>query len=568
MRTTQTLLATAKETPKGAELISHQYMLRAGLIQKLASGIYTWLPTGMKVLSKVEKIIREEMNKTEANEVLMPCVLPAELLQETHRWEKFGPELLKLTDRHNREFCFGPTHEEPIVAMARKEINSYKQLPLNLYQIQTKFRDEIRPRFGVMRAREFIMKDAYSFHANSESLNQTYQDMYQAYCNILKRIGLEYRVVDADSGAIGGSTTHEFQVLADAGEDIICYSNKGTYAANLELATYQKPDLSQRKKGIEKLEKVATPNIKTINALCEKFNLSSDQTIKTLIIKDADDKYFALIIRGDHTLNDIKVEKLAQIKAPFRFALDEEIQHVMNADAGSLGPVGAKIPLIVDYSAAMLSDFSCGANESGFHYFGVNWEKDVDKITLEDIRNVEVGDTAPDGGKIQQQSGIEVGHIFQLGDVYSKAMDATILDANGKKVPLIMGCYGFGVTRIIAASIEQSHDDKGIIWPQEIAPYDVVIIPMNMHKSQKVKDTAEKLYHDLTHAGFDVLFDDRKERAGIMFADADLIGAPHQLIIGERSLDNGLVEYKCRKTQQKSEIENNANSIIQMLNSK
>ncbi|WP_395946489.1 proline--tRNA ligase [Caedibacter taeniospiralis] len=563
MRVSQTLLATEKETPKDAELISHQYMLRAGLIRKLASGIYQWLPTGMKVLQKVKTIVREEIDKAGACEILMPSILPAELLQETHRWQKFGPELLKMQDRHHRDFCYGPTHEEPIVDIARKEIKSYKQLPLNLYQIQTKFRDEIRPRFGVMRAREFIMKDAYSFHSSYECLEETYQKMHQAYCNILRRIGLEFRVVNADAGAIGGSKTHEFQVLAAAGEDIICYSDQSDYAANIEMAEYLKPDLSQRAKPAQALEKKATPKLKTISDMCQQFNLVSTKTVKTLVIKDSHNKLFALVLRGDHELNEVKVGKLLQITAPFTFANDQEIQAVFNASAGSLGPVNATIPVIVDYSAAMLSDFVCGANEDDFHLFGVNWDRDIKNYVLADIRNVVIGDLSPDGkGILQQTSGIEVGHIFQLGDHYSKAMNANILNENGKKQDLIMGCYGFGVSRVIAAAIEQSHDKEGIIWSGEIAPFDIAIIPMNMHRSSKVFEVATKLHNDLRAAGFDVLFDDRKERAGIMFADADLIGIPHQLIIGEQTLEEDMIEYKCRRTQKKEHIPYTIDAIL------
>ncbi|WP_151192991.1 proline--tRNA ligase [Cysteiniphilum sp. JM-1] len=564
MRVSQTLLATEKETPKDAELISHQYMLRAGLIRKLASGIYQWLPTGMKVLQKVQTIVREEMDNAGACEILMPSILPAELLQETHRWQKFGPELLKMQDRHERDFCYGPTHEESIVDIARKEIKSYKQLPLNLYQIQTKFRDEIRPRFGVMRAREFIMKDAYSFHSNYDCLEDTYQKMHQAYCNILTRMGLKFRVVNADAGAIGGSKTHEFQVLAAAGEDIVCYSNQSDYAANIEMAEYLKPDLTTRKSPFQSLEKTATPNLKTISDICQKFDLLPENTIKTIIIKDSDNTLFALVLRGDHELNEIKIDKLPQINAPFTFATEAEIQQAFNANIGSLGPVNSPIKVIADHSAVMLHDFVCGANEDDFHFFGANWDRDIKSYDVADLRNVVVGDISPDGkGTLELTSGIEVGHIFQLGDNYSKAMNANILDENGKKQDLIMGCYGFGVTRIIAAAIEQSHDDNGIIWPSEIAPYDISIIPMNMHKSTKVFEVANKLYNDLRAAGFDVLFDDRKERPGIMFADADLIGAPHQLIIGERGLESDIIEYKCRKTQQKSEIPYTIDAVLQ-----
>lgn len=563
MRATQTLLATEKETPKDAELISHQYMLRAGLIRKLASGIYTWLPTGMRVLQKVKNIVRDEMNKAGANEITLPSILPAELLQETKRWDKFGPELLKLKDRHHRDFCYGPTHEEPIVDIARKEIKSYKQLPINLYQIQTKFRDEIRPRFGVMRAREFIMKDAYSFHATQACLEKTYETMYHAYRNILKRIGLDFRIVEADPGAIGGNITHEFQVLANTGEDVICYSDQSSYAANIELASYLKPDLSLREKPAQSLEKIATPGLKCIDDLVEKCNVDPEKTLKTLIIRDSQQQFFALILRADHELNACKVAKLTQISPPFYFAAQDEITEIMQADAGFLGPINCKIPTIVDYSAALLSDFVCGANENDYHYVGANWERDIENFEIADLRNVIAGDFSPDGkGQLQTTNGIEVGHIFQLGTHYSKAMDATILDKNGKKTPLIMGCYGFGITRIIAASIEQSHDDKGIIWPQSIAPFDIIIIPMQMHKSVKVAETAENIYTQLRAAGFNVLLDDRKERPGIMFADADLIGVPHQIIIGEHQLAHGNIEYKSRKRQKIETIDCNLESIL------
>lgn len=555
MKSSQTLIATEKEAPKDAELISHQYMLRSGLIRKLASGIYIWMPNGLRVIRKVEQIVREEMNKSGASELLLPSVLPAELLQETHRWEKFGPELLKLKDRNERDFCYGPTHEEPIVDMARKEIKSYKQLPLNLYQIQTKFRDEIRPRFGVMRAREFIMKDAYSFHANYECLQKTYDVMYQTYSNILNRMGLEFRAVQADAGAIGGNITHEFQVLANAGEDIVCYSDTSDYAANIELASYLIPDLAGRSMGQAPLEKFATPNITTIAQLCNAFNINDTQTVKTLIMKDAEDKLVAFILRGDHELNEIKANKVSGITGPLNMATDQEIENAMGAKAGSLGPINCPIKVVVDYTAAMMTDFSCGANETGYHYRGANWDRDIEEYTIADIRNVTVGDITPDGkGKFLMRNGIEVGHIFQLGTTYSEAMKATVLDENGKAQPMVMGCYGFGVSRILAATIEQSHDEKGIIWPQEIAPFKAIIIPMNMHKTPEVAEAANRIYQSLLSAGVDVLLDDRKERPGIMFADADLIGAPHQIIIGARSLEEGMVEHKCRKSQEKTLI--------------
>lgn len=566
MKSSQTLIATEKEAPKDAELISHQYMLRAGLIRKLASGIYIWMPNGLRVIRKVEQIVREEMNKSGASELLLPSVLPAELLQETHRWEKFGPELLKIKDRNERDFCYGPTHEEPIVDMARKEIKSYKQLPLNLYQIQTKFRDEIRPRFGVMRAREFIMKDAYSFHANYECLQKTYDVMYQTYTNILNRIGLEFRAVQADAGAIGGNITHEFQVLANAGEDIVCYSDTSDYAANIELATYQVPDLSTREISKAILEKFATPEITTIKALCDAFDVKAEQTVKTLIMQDATEQYIAFVLRGDHELNEIKANKVAGITAPLMMASDQDIEKIMAAKAGSLGPVNCPIKVVVDYTAAMMPEFSCGANETGFHLRGAIWDRDVKDYQVADIRNVTVGDITPDGkGSFLMRNGIEVGHIFQLGTVYSEAMKATVLDENGKTQPMVMGCYGFGVSRILAATIEQSHDEHGIVWPTEIAPFKAIIIPMNMHKTPEVEAAATQVYKALISAGIDVLLDDRKERPGIMFADADLIGAPHQIIIGAKSLVEGMVEHKCRKSQVKTliKLEEIADYVIQ-----
>ena len=564
MRVSQTLLATEKEKPKDAELISHQYMLRAGLIHKLASGIYQWLPTGMKVLQKVQAIIREEMDKIGACEVLMPSILPAELLQETNRWQKFGPELLKMQDRYNRDFYYGPTHEESVVDVARKGIKSYKQLPLILYQIQTKFRDEIRPRFGVMRAREFIMKDAYSFHGNYDCLEKTYQKMHQAYCNILQRIGLKFRVVNADSGEIGGSKNHEFQVLAAAGEDIVFFSSESEYAANIEISEYLKPELSKRHKPTKCLSKIATSNITTITDICHKFFLTKENILKTIIIKDSNHQFFALVLRSDHELNEMKVKKLEQISAPFTFANVEDVQTIFNAHLDFLGPVHSPIPVIVDYSANMLHDFVCGANEDNFYFFGANWDRDIKGYYMADLRNVVVGDLSPDGkGILQQTSGIEVGHIFQLGDHYSKVMNANILNENGKKQDLIMGCYGFGVTRVIAAAIEQSHDENGIIWPHEIAPYNIVIIPISMYKSSQVFEVANKLYNDLQAEGCDVLFDDRKERPGIMFANADLIGVPHQLIISERGLENKIIEYKCRKTQEKYEISYTIQAVLE-----
>ncbi|BCL52366.1 proline--tRNA ligase [Francisella tularensis subsp. holarctica FSC022] len=555
MKATQTLIATTKELPKEAVLISHQYMLKAGLIKKLASGIYTWMPLGLKVLQKIQNIVRDEMNKAGASELLLPSILPSELLQETHRWDKFGPELLKLHDRHNRDFCYGPTHEEPIVDMARDTIKSYKQLPLNLYQIQTKFRDEIRPRFGVMRAREFIMKDAYSFHENSQCLRNTYNTMYATYCNILDKIGLAYRPVKADTGAIGGDNSHEFQVLANAGEDIICYSNGSDYAANIELATYAKPDLSKRVNSQNTIEKIHTPNIKTIEKLCKEMSFDIKKTIKTMVIKDAGGNFFALVIRGDHELNETKINKLDQIIAPYTLATKEEIFSIFNANPGSLGIYNCPISIIADYSAIAITDLVCGANEDDYHFTNVNWDRDVTNYQIADIRNVVTGDISPDGkGTLELTNGIEVGHIFELEDVYSKPMNANIIGQDGKSKPMLMGCYGFGVSRVMAAAIEQSHDENGIIWPESIAPYQVAILPINYNKSAKVKEVADKLCQDLLGDGIDVLLDDRGARPGVMFADADLIGYSHHVVIGDRLLEQGLIEYKNRKTQEKQEI--------------
>jgi prolyl-tRNA synthetase len=561
MKASQTLIATTKELPKEAVLTSHQLMLKAGLIKKLASGIYTWLPMGVKVLHKIQNIVREEMAKAGASEILLPSVLPSELLQETHRWDKFGPELLKLKDRHGRDFCYGPTHEEPIVDMARDTIKSYKQLPLNLYQIQTKFRDEIRPRFGVMRAREFIMKDAYSFHENIECLHNTYEIMFQSYCDILDRIGLKYRPVKADTGAIGGDNSHEFQVLANAGEDIVCYSNGSDYAANIELATYAKPDLTKREVSQNTIEKIHTPNIKTIERLCKEMVFDIKQTVKTMVIKDAEDNFFALAIRGDHELNETKINKLSQIVAPYNLATKEEINSLFNANAGSLGIHNCLLPIIADFSAVEVTDLICGANEDDYHLTNVNWDRDIFDYQIADIRNIVTGDISPDGkGSLELTNGIEIGHIFELEDVYSAPMKATVIGQDGKSKPILMGCYGFGVSRVMAAAIEQSYDDNGIVWPDAIAPYQVAILPINYNKSEAVKVLADKLYTELTAKGIDVLLDDRGARPGVMFADADLVGYSHHVVIGDRLLEQGLIEYKNRKTQEKQEI-----SVEQMI---
>ncbi|MFD1007034.1 proline--tRNA ligase [Oceanisphaera ostreae] len=557
MRTTRYLLSTLKETPSDAEVISHQLMLRAGMIRRLASGLYTWLPSGLRVLNKVAAIVREEMNRAGAVEMLMPVVQPSELWHETGRWDKFGPELLRIKDRHDRGFVLGPTHEEVITSIVRNEVSSYKQLPLNLYQVQTKFRDEVRPRFGVMRSREFTMKDAYSFHTTQECLEQTYQEMYQAYSRIFERMDLDFRAVLADTGAIGGSASHEFHVLADSGEDDIAFSSESDYAANIEKAEAVTLK-AQADAPTQEMSVVDTPNAKTINELVEQFDLNIEQTVKTLFVHAAEGQEFtlvALMVRGDHELNEIKAEKLPQVASPLTFANEAEIRELVGAGPGSLGPVKLNLPVIVDRSVAVMSDFAAGANIEDKHYFGINWGRDVALPTIADLRNVKEGDPSPCGkGVLQIKRGIEVGHIFQLGNNYSSKMNATVLNEQGKSTVLEMGCYGIGVSRIVAAAIEQNHDDRGIIWPEAIAPFQVAIIPMNMHKSDAVKEVANTLYDELTAAGIEVIFDDRKERPGVMFADMELLGVPHTVIIGDRSLEKGVVEYKTRRQGDKLEV--------------
>ncbi|WP_459176474.1 proline--tRNA ligase [Ewingella americana] len=554
MRTTQYLLSTLKETPADAEVISHQLMLRAGMIRKLASGLYTWLPTGLRVLRKVENIVREEMNNACAIEVSMPVVQPADLWQESGRWEQYGPELLRFVDRGDRAFVLGPTHEEVITDLIRGEISSYKQLPLNFFQIQTKFRDEVRPRFGVMRSREFIMKDAYSFHTTQESLQETYDVMYAAYSKIFSRMGLDFRAVHADTGSIGGSASHEFQVLASSGEDDIIFSTESDYAANIELAEAVAP-AAPRAAATEELRQVATPNAKTIAELVEQFQVPVEKTVKTLMVhatEESGHKLVALLVRGDHELNEVKAEKLPQVASPLTFATEAEIRAVVNAGPGSLGPVNLPMPIVADRTVAAMSDFSAGANIDGQHHFGINWERDLPLPQVADIRNVVEGDISPDGkGTLLIKRGIEVGHIFQLGTKYSEAMNATVQGEDGRNQVMTMGCYGIGVTRVVAAAIEQNHDDRGIIWPDAIAPFQVAILPMNMHKSFRVKDVAEELYQALRAKGIDVILDDRKERPGVMFADMELIGVPHQVVIGDRNLDAQELEYKNRRTGEK-----------------
>lgn len=559
MRASKFLIATQKETPADAVVVSHQLMLRAGLIRKLASGLYNWLPLGLRVLRKVENIVREEMDKSGAQEVLMPVVQPAELWEESGRWQQYGPELLRISDRHSNPFCLGPTHEEVITDLIRTEISSYKQLPANFYQIQTKFRDEVRPRFGVMRSREFIMKDAYSFHISQESLQKTYDVMHQTYCNIFDRIGLEYRPVLADTGSIGGSGSHEFHVLAASGEDDIAFSTESDFAANVELAEALAPE-KQVTQPAEQAE-VATPNEKTIDEVCQALNVDASQTVKTLVVLGATEEegqkapLIALVLRGDHELNEIKAEKLPEIAEPLQFADEERIKNELGAGVGSLGPIGLSIPTIIDRSAAALVNFVCGANKDGFHLTNANWEE-KDKARIEDIRNVVVGDPSPCGkGTIEIKRGIEVGHIFQLGTKYSEAMKATVLNENGKEQTMIMGCYGIGVTRIVAAAIEQNHDDNGIIWPDSIAPFQIALIPINKHKSEAVANECEALYTQLTEAGYDVLYmDENKARLGVMLADTELMGIPHRIVVGDRGLEAGNLEYKGRRDESSQDI--------------
>ncbi len=556
MRTSQYLFSTLKETPNDAQVVSHQLMLRAGMIRPLASGMYNWLPTGLRVLKKVEIIIREEMNKSGALEVEMPVVQPADLWVESERWEDYGPELLRFKDRGDRPFVLGPTHEEVITDLVRREVSSYKQLPLNLYQIQTKFRDEVRPRFGVMRGREFLMKDAYSFHTSKESLQETYDVMHQTYSNIFTRLGLDFRPVAADTGSIGGSASHEFQVLAQSGEDDVVFSTESDYAANIELA--EAIAVGERQAPTAEMTLVDTPNAKTIAELVEQFNLPIEKTVKTLIVKGASEEQplVALVIRGDHELNEIKAVKCEEVAEPFEFADEAEIKAKIGAGVGSLGPVNMPIPVIIDRSVALMSDFGAGANIDGKHYFNINWERDVALPKIADLRNVVEGDPSPDGkGTLLIKRGIEVGHIFQLGTKYSEAMKATVQGEDGRPQTMIMGCYGIGVTRVVAAAIEQHHDERGIIWPTDaIAPFTVAVVPMNMHKSESVQAFAEDLYKTLRSQGVDVIFDDRKERPGVMFADMELIGVPHMVVIGEKNLENGEIEYKNRRTGEKQMI--------------
>ena len=553
MRVSQFFISTLKEAPSEAELPSHRLMLRAGYIRKLASGLYTWMPLGLRVLRKVENIVREEMDKSGGIELLMPAVQPAELWQETGRWEVFGPQMLKIRDRHDNLFCFGPTHEEVITDIARREIRSYRQLPVNFYQIQTKFRDEVRPRFGVMRAREFVMKDSYSFHADFASLEQTYRIMYETYSRIFTRLGLQFRAVAADTGAIGGSGSHEFHVLADSGEDALAFCPDSDYAANVELAEAVAPS-TPRAPATQEMQKVITPGQKTIEEVAAFFSTSAKNVLKALAVVNHEGEFILLLLRGDHQLNEIKVSK---ILGEFRFASEDEVHRNMNCRTGYIGPVNAKVRVLADRSAAALSDFICGANDDGFHYSGVNFGRDVhlDEADVHDLRNVAAGDPSPDGkGTLEICRGIEVGHIFQLRTKYAEALNATFLDAQGKSQIMEMGCYGIGVSRIVAAAIEQNHDERGIIMPAAIAPFQVAIVPIGMGKSAAVREAAEQLYAALQDAGIEALLNDRDERPGVMFADMELIGVPHRIVIGERSLKEGNVEYQGRCDAQAQSI--------------
>jgi prolyl-tRNA synthetase len=554
MRLSQYPINTLKETPAEAEVISHQLMLRAGLIRRLAAGLYSWLPMGLRTLQKVERIVREEMNRAGAFELIMPVVQPAELWQESRRWEMYGPELLRIQDRHKRDFVAGPTHEEVITDIARRELKSYRQLPVNFYQIQTKFRDEIRPRFGVMRAREFIMKDAYSFHIDQSSLQEGYRAMYDAYTRIFTRTGLNFRAVRADSGAIGGDVSQEFHVLASSGEDAIVFSEGDDYAANLEVAIASPPK-EPRPAPKEQLTKVSTPGAKTIDDLSRFLKVPPSKTIKTLLVDGVEDDVVALVVRGDHELNAVKAQNLPGVARPLHMASAERIVRSTGAEAGFIGPIGFRGRIYVDHSALALADFVSGANEKDMHFTGANWDRDVQGMIAADIRNVVEGDPSPSGhGSLKIARGIEVGHIFQLGQKYSQPMKGVVLDESGKEVTLYMGCYGIGVTRIVAAAIEQNHDERGIIWPEPIAPFQVVLVPMGMQKSARVREVADRLYAEFTAAGIEVLYDDRDARPGVKFADAELLGIPHRVVVGERGLEAGKLEYRNRRDTESQEF--------------
>lgn len=555
MRASRFLLATQKEVPADAEIISHQLMLRAGLIRRLASGLYTWLPLGMRVLQKVESIVREEMNAADAQEILMPVVQPTELWQQSGRLDEFGPELLRFTDRHERGFCLGPTHEEVITDMVRKDLSSYRQIPAIFYQIQTKFRDEIRPRFGVMRSREFIMKDAYSFHMSDECLQKTYDRMHLAYSNIFARMGLDFRPVLADTGSIGGSGSHEFHVLAESGEDAIVFSDQSAYAANIEKAEALAPKQARADSKSELME-VSTPDQHSIEDVASFLEVATDQILKTLLVEGENGELVALVLRGDHQLNEVKAGKIKAVASPLRFASEARIRDALGCNPGSIGPVDLTLKVVADHSAVVLSDFVCGANKDGFHLTGVNWGRDSAEPEVADIRNVVDGDPSPCGkGSLSIKRGIEVGHIFQLGRKYSEALKAEVLDENGKAQTLTMGCYGIGVTRTVAAAIEQNHDDRGIIWPDSIAPFQIALIPVNPHKSEAVKSACETLYNELIQSGYEVLYmDEDKARLGVMLADVELIGIPHRLVVGDRGLESGSIEYRNRRETENRDI--------------
>lgn len=547
MKISQFFLATVKEIPSDAKLTSHRLMIRSGMLRKLASGLYTWLPLGLRVLKKVENIVREEMNRSGALELLMPIVQPASLWQESNRWEAYGAELLKIVDRHKNTFCFGPTHEEVMMDIARQELNSYKQLPISFYQIQTKFRDEMRPRFGMIRSREFLMKDAYSFDIDKKGMRATYNKMYNTYTRIFTRLGLNFRVVLADTGTIGGDYSHEFQVLTDVGENIVVYSDESDYAANIEKASAQAPQ-GELANPTNYMTKIATPGIRTIKQLAELINISPKNGIKTLIVKGKDIPFVALILRGDHELNHIKAQNISRVASPLVFAIEKEIRAIIGAGPGSLGPVNLAFPYIVDRDAAHLANFCCGANEDDFHFINVNWGRDIPLREVADLRNVVEGDHSPDGkGRLRFTKGIEVGQIFQLGEKYSRKMHATVIDEMGQSRYIQMGCYGIGISRTVAAAIEQNHDEAGIIWPEVMAPFSIALIGLNRHKSYRVQSACEQIYHELIEAGFEILWNDRKEYPGTMFADMDLIGIPHRLVVSERSLDKNVVEYKFRR---------------------
>ncbi len=554
MRLSAYPIQNLKEVPAEAEIVSHQLMLRAGLVRRLSAGLYSWLPMGLRVLRKVERIIREEMDRAGALEMLMPTIQPGELWQESGRWDQYGPELLRIKDRHERAFVYGPTHEEVITDIARRELKSYRQLPVNFYQIQLKFRDEIRPRFGIMRAREFIMKDAYSFHMDDASLEEGYRAMYDAYMRIFTRFGLKFRAVLADPGAIGGTGSQEFHVLAASGEDAIAFSDGDDYAANVEKAAAVAP-AAPRAAATEALRSVPTPHVRTIAELAALLKVPAERCVKTLIVDGADGGLVALVIRGDHELNAIKAQALPQVASPLKMAAPERIARELGTAIGFLGPVGLRCPILADHSAAALADFVCGANAPDAHLTGVNWGRDLPEPAAADLRNVVDGDPSPSGkGNLAIARGIEVGHIFKLGRKYSESMGATVLDEQGKSVTMLMGCYGIGVTRIVAAAIEQNHDERGIIWPEPIAPFDVVLVPMNLQKSARVREASERLYAELDAAGFEVLFDDRDARPGVKFADAELYGIPHRLVVGERGLDAGRLEYRHRRATASEEF--------------